>query len=101
MALLIISLSLSLFSVRNMGEFGSGFCSCENRQSLVPQKSLKYLKVKVLVSEWCPNLCDRMACNQASLSMEFTRLKNTEVGSHSCLQGIFPTQGWNSGLPAL
>ena len=24
--------------------------------------------------------------------------KNTEVGSLSLLQGIFPTQGWNSGL---
>ena len=25
--------------------------------------------------------------------------KNTEVGSHSLLQGIFPTQGLNLGLP--
>ena len=25
--------------------------------------------------------------------------QNTEVGSHSLLQGIFPTQGWNPGLP--
>ena len=25
--------------------------------------------------------------------------KNTEVGCHSLLQGIFPTQGWNPGLP--
>ena len=25
--------------------------------------------------------------------------KNTGVGSHSLLQGIFPTQGWNPGLP--
>ena len=25
--------------------------------------------------------------------------KNTGVGSVSLLQGIFPTQGWNSGLP--
>ena len=24
--------------------------------------------------------------------------KNTEVGCHSLLQGIFPTQGWNPGL---
>ena len=25
--------------------------------------------------------------------------KNTEVGCHFLLQGIFPTQGWNPGLP--
>ena len=25
--------------------------------------------------------------------------KNTGVGCHALLQGIFPTQGWNSGLP--
>ena len=25
--------------------------------------------------------------------------QNTEVGSHSFLQGILPTQGWNPGLP--
>ena len=25
--------------------------------------------------------------------------QNTEVGSHSLLQGIFPSQGWNPGLP--
>ena len=35
--------------------------------------------------------------HQAPLSMEFSR-KNTGVGSHSCLQGIFPTQGSNPGL---
>ena len=25
--------------------------------------------------------------------------KNTRVGCHALLQGIFPTQGWNPGLP--
>ena len=25
--------------------------------------------------------------------------QNTGVGGHSLLQGIFPTQGWNTGLP--
>ena len=34
---------------------------------------------------------------QASLSMEFFS-KNTGVGSHSLLQGIFPTQELNPGL---
>ena len=39
-------------------------------------------------------------CNvghQAPLSLEFSRQGN-EVGSHSLLQGIFPTQGLNLGL---
>ena len=31
---------------------------------------------------------------QAPLSCDFPG-KNTGVGSHSFLQGIFPTQGWN------
>ena len=35
---------------------------------------------------------------QAPLSMEFSS-KNTRVGSHSLLQGIFLTQGSNPGLP--
>ena len=34
---------------------------------------------------------------QDPLSMEFSG-KNTGVGYHSLLQGIFPTQGWNQGL---
>ena len=37
------------------------------------------------------------AC-QAPLSMNFPG-KNTGVGSHSLLQGIFPTKGLNLGLP--
>ena len=42
-------------------------------------------------------LCDPMDCTcQPSLSMEFS--KNTGVGCHSLLQGIFPTQGLNPGL---
>ena len=38
-----------------------------------------------------------IAC-QAPLSMEFSG-KNTEVDSHSILQGIFPIQAWNPDLP--
>ena len=46
----------------------------------------------------CPTLSDPwiVAC-QASLSMGFTS-KNTGVGRHSLLQGIFLTQGSNPGL---
>ena len=40
------------------------------------------------------------AC-QAPLSIEGSPGKDTGVGSLSLLQGIFPTQGSNPGLPAL
>ena len=38
-----------------------------------------------------------IAAHQAPLSMDSPG-QNTGVGSHSLLQGIFPTQGLNSGL---
>ena len=60
-------------------------------------KHLKYLSnqncVKVKVSKSCLTLCDPMDCPWNSLG------QNTRVGSLSILQGIFPTQGSNPGLP--
>ena len=55
--------------------------------------------VVVLASQSCLTLCDAMdhiAC-PAPLSVEFSR-QNTGVGSHSLLQGVFPSQGLNLGL---
>ena len=55
--------------------------------------------VVVLAAQSCPPLCDtmdRIAC-QAPLCMEFSR-QNTAVGSHSLLQGVFPSQGLKLGL---
>ena len=49
--------------------------------------------VCVLVTQQCPTLCGAIVCPWYFLG------KNTGVGSHSLLQGIFPTQGWNPGLP--
>ena len=37
--------------------------------------------------------------HQATLSMAGSAGKNTGVGCHDLLQGIFPTQGLNPGLP--
>ena len=54
---------------------------------------------KVLVAESCPTLCDPMnVAHQASLSMDSPD-KSTGVDCHFLLQGIFPTQGSNLGLP--
>ena len=46
------------------------------------------------VSQLCPTLCDPMDCSSWNSPGQ-----NTRVGSLSLLQGIFPTQGWNTSLP--
>ena len=52
----------------------------------------KEKKVKVKVTQSCPTLCEPYS-SWNSLG------QNTGVGSLSLLQGIFPTQGSNPGLP--
>ena len=53
-----------------------------------------------LVTQLCPTLCDPMDCSLPGSSvLGDSTDKNTEVGCHALLQGIFPTQGSNSGLP--
>ena len=54
------------------------------------------MKVKVLVALLCLTLSDHMNCSPVGL---FFPGKNTGVDSHFLLQGIFPTQGSNLGLP--
>ena len=56
-------------------------------------------KVKVLVTQLCPTLCDSMDCIacEAPLSWDSSG-KNNEVGCHSLFQRFFPTQGSNQGL---
>ena len=52
------------------------------------------IKVKVNVAQSCQTLCDPMVYSPwNSLG------QNTGEGRHSILQGIFPTQGCNPGLP--
>ena len=50
---------------------------------------------EVLVAQSCPTLCDPMDCR---LFCPWNSPKNTRVGCHSLLQGIFLTQGSNPGL---
>ena len=53
-----------------------------------------------LVTKSCPTLCDPTDCNLPGSSVHGDSPgKNTEVGCHDLLQGIFPTQGSNPGLP--
>ena len=57
-----------------------------------PQRSAVFLhdseSEKVKVAQSCPTLCDPMDCSPWNSPGQ-----NTGVGSHSLLQGIFPTQG--------
>ena len=52
------------------------------------------LALLVKVAQSCPTLCDPM-----DYSPWNSPGQNTGVGSLSLLQGIFPTQGLNLGLP--
>ena len=55
----------------------------------------------MLVAHVCPTLCNPMDYNPPGprlLCLWDSPGKNTEVGCHSLLQGIFPTQGSNPGL---
>ena len=53
-----------------------------------------------LVTQSCPTLCDPMDCIPPGSSVHGDSLgKNTEVVCHALLQGIFPTQKPNPGLP--
>ena len=50
------------------------------------------MKVKVLVAQLCPTICNPMVCPWDSPG------KNTGVDCHSLCQGIFPTQELNPSL---
>ena len=52
-----------------------------------------------MCTQSCMTLCDPMDCSLPGSSVHGDCPgKNTGVGCHTFLQGIFPTQGWNSGL---
>ena len=56
-------------------------------------------KVKVLATRSCPSVCNPMDYSQPSSSVHVhSPGKNTRVGCHSLLQGIFLTPGSNMGL---
>ena len=56
--------------------------------------------VLCLAAQSCLILCDHMDCSPPGSSVhEDSPGKNTGMGCHALLQGIFPTQGPNSGLP--
>ena len=70
--------------------------------SCIGKQILHHWATLVKVAQLCPALCDSMDCQLPSSSADspwsFSG-KNTGVGCHFLLQGIFPTQGSNPGLP--
>ena len=59
-----------------------------------------YVLVLCLVAQPSPTLCNPMDCSLPGTSVHGDSPgKNTGVGYHALLQGIFPTQGLNPGLP--
>ena len=55
--------------------------------------------VLCLVTQSCPTLCNPMDCSPPGSSVHRdSPSKNTGVGCHALLQGIFPTHGSNLGL---
>ena len=58
------------------------------------------MEVKVLVAQLYPTLCNPTDCSlPGSFVHGDSPGKNTGVGCHFLLQGVFPTQGSNPGLP--
>ena len=56
----------------------------------------------VLVAQWCLTLCDLMDCSLPGSCVHGilqVRILEWVAAIHSFLQGIFPTQGSNLGLP--
>ena len=52
--------------------------------------------VLFFVTQWCLTLCNPMDCSLPGSSIhEDSPVKNTGVGCHALLQGIFRTQGSN------
>ena len=57
------------------------------------------LKVKVLVAQACPAVCNPMDSSLPGSSVHgISQARILELGSHSVLQGIFLTQRWNPDL---
>ena len=56
------------------------------------------MKMKVLITQSCLTLCDLINYNLPGSPVHGILQANTRVGSHSLLQGIFPTQGSNPGV---
>ena len=87
----------------NLGTHRSSWCPLHSKNStamvvLVPGSP----HVLSSVTQSCPILCDPIRCSLPDSSVHgMFPGKNTGMGYHFLLQGIFPTQGLNSHLSCL
>ena len=59
-----------------------------------------YITITCEVAQLCPTICNPMDCRPSGSSAHGDSPgKNTGVGCHALLQGIFSTQGSNPGFP--
>ena len=73
---------------------------CSFQNTLMVHYLFRSLCCAVLSHSVLSTLCNPMDCSpQGSFVHRGSPGKNTGVGCHALLQGIFPTQGSNPGLP--
>ena len=73
---------------------------CTTAEGGFRQEGCVCVCVAVLVAQLCPTLYELMDCRLPGSSVHGDSPgKNTGVGCHTLLQGTFPTQGSNPGLP--
>ena len=69
------------------------------RHDLASKPQLPQENTMCLVVQLCPTPCDPMDCSPTGSSVHGDSSgKNTGMGCHALLQGIFPTQRLNPGL---
>ena len=66
----------------------------------IPKYTIPWARCCCLVAQSCLTLCNPMDYSPPGSSVHGDSPgKNTGVGCHALLQGIFPTQGSNPGVP--
>ena len=71
---------------------------CLWSSTLLGVQPLFWIHLCVLVAQPCLTVCDPMDCSPPGFFLCNSPGKNTRVGCHFLLQGIFLTQGLNPGL---
>ena len=85
---------------KRLGSFNAYLWSVVGGGDLVVKEGDNELVLVCLVTQSDPTLWDPMDCSPPGSSVHGDSPgKNTGVGCHALLQGIFPIQGLNPGLP--
>ena len=100
MSLSRIQLFAAPWTVAHQAPPSLGFSRQEHWSGLPFNLQCMKVKSESEVSQSCPTLCDPMDCSPPGFSVHgILQARVLEWGCHCLLQGIFPTQGSNPGLP--